>query len=173
MSSRLIISPTFDPHLAPSPTLCPHQKTMWMSSNQAFRACPLGEPRPGDFQSGPSTSQWSSHAACLHPCRLPLLRVLTVSSFASEQISHVMLDAPASGNVDEMLCQGSEGLYVLRLPTRDTPYELPVSPTTVTHFRKPSAAATRLIRSITVITTTEYRAHTHQNDQPKLKLKQS
>lgn len=69
-----------------------------------------------------------------------------------------MLDSPASGNIDEVLCQGSGGLYVLRVPTSHAPYELSVSPTTVTHFRKPSAAATRLIRSLLslLLRSTEY-----------------
>ena len=85
-----------------------------------------------------------------------------------------MLGSAACGKVDELLYYGREGLYVLEPPTGETPYELPVSPTTVTHFCKPSAAATRLIRSNTVITITEYRrSFTYQNNQHKNKLKQT
>lgn len=86
---------------------------------------------------------------------LPPDDMVTMSSFTSEQISTQMLGSTACGKVDEMLYQGREGLYVLRTPTRETPHELPVSPITVTHFRKPSAAATRLIRSTTLITIRE------------------
>jgi hypothetical protein len=49
---------------------------------------------------------------------LPPDDIVTASSFTSEQISTQMLGSTACGNVDEMLRQGLQGLYVLRLPAQ-------------------------------------------------------
>lgn len=153
MSSRLFISPTFDLHLAPYRPCTFIRKSCGTHLTKLFAHVHCVSLDLGSF-----VNTYVAGASCMSAAvPLPPDDLVTVSSFPPEQISTHMLGSTACGKVDEMLYQGLEGLYVLRLPTRETPHELPSSPTTVTHYRKPSAAATRLIRSTTVITITENR----------------
>jgi hypothetical protein len=95
MSSRLIISPTSDLHLAP------------------FQPCALIRKSYGTHL----TKLFAHvHSVSLEAVPLPPFDLVTVSSFTSEQISTVMCSTACS-KVDELLYQGREGLYVLRLPT--------------------------------------------------------
>lgn len=67
---------------------------------------------------GSSVNTHVAGASCVSAAvPLPPDDLVMVSSFNPEQISTHMLGSTASGRVDEMLYQGLEGLYVLRLPT--------------------------------------------------------
>ena len=116
MTSRLIISPTFDLHLASSSTLGSHLTKPFAHLQRASLDV---EPSPAmDSKQLAADDAYPAHPACLQPCRrLPPCEMLAVSSFKSVQI-YAMSVSPASSNADEMLYQGDEGLYVSRLPAR-------------------------------------------------------